>query len=391
MNMYRQIWLLGAIRAIRMFMITMPVIVLYWQSHGLLIRDIFVLQVVFSVAIVLFEIPSGYFADRFGYKTSIVLGTILGTLGFFTYWIWPSYLGFLLAEIVLALSTGFMSGARDALLHNTLAINHMRETYTKWQGRLMAVGTSSEAIAAVSAGVIASLSSIETVLLIQWIIMLLAIPLALALTEVRHTAPTKTPTLLQILNGSIRKNVRLRYLNLFAGALSASTLTMTWFIQPHWKALGIEVLYFGYLWAGLNLVVGLGSLLSHHLERYLRFRTLFGVFAAAPLVLYGLTSYLSTSLVVLCIVPFFWLLRGVAFPVIQDYVQRECADGERATVLSINALVSRFIFSVFSPFLGWVADIWDFQTAFAISGVVFGSLTVTSFVLLYAAMQRKVV
>lgn len=120
--MQRQVTILMLIRILRMFMITMPVIVLYWQSHGLGMKDIFILQVIFSVSVVLFEVPSGYFADRFGHRTSIILGNIMGTLGFFCYWAFPSYLGFVAAEIILALGAGFLSGARDALLFDTLEV-----------------------------------------------------------------------------------------------------------------------------------------------------------------------------------------------------------------------------------------------------------------------------
>ena len=379
MTMYRQIWLLAAIRAIRMFMITMPIIVLYWQSHGLLLRDIFILQVVYSISIVLFELPSGYFADRFGHRLSLILGSMAGAIGFFTYWAFPSYAGFLVAEVVLALSAGFMSGARDALLYDTLEHFKADALYTKWQGRLMAIGNASEAVAAVAAGIVASLSSIATVLLVQWIVMIAAIPCAFALTNVPAKANAIQKSLREIVRFSLRENKRLRFLTLYAGGLSASTLTMVWFIQPHWEMLGVNILYFGYLWAGLNLIVGLGSLMAHKVETWLRFRTLFGIMAIAPLVLYGLTAYFSATLLVLMVTPLFWLLRGVSNPLIQDYVQRECAAGERATVLSINALATRLIFSIFSPFLGWIGDIWGLQTAFLASGLVFGVITIAAF------------
>lgn len=370
-------------------MIAMPIIVLYWQSHGLSIQDIFILQVIFSIAIVVFEIPSGYFADRYGRKWSLVLGSVTGTLGFLLYYSIPSYFGFVVAELALALSVSFISGAQNALLFETLRADKRRQEYTKYQGRLMVAGRISEAVAAVLAGIVAAFSSIEMVLLIQWLVIGLAIPLSLILRDIRNAHAGKTPTLLKIINGSVRENKRLRYLNLYAGCIGAAGLTMVWFIQPHWKELGVNILYFGYLWAVLNLVTAFGSELAHRIERFFRFRTLFGWMAILPFLLYGLMSAFSTSLFALAIVPFFWLLRGVFGPIIQNYVQRECNDESRATMLSINALVTRLIFSVCSPFLGWIADVWSFETAFAASALVFGILSVGSFLLLYGAMRVK--
>jgi len=153
-----------------MFMITMPVIVIYWQSAGLGIMDIFILQVIYSVAWVLFEVPSGWFADRYGYKLSILLGTILSTVGYFVFWGFPVYEGFIVGEIILALSAGFVSGARDALLYDTLEAMKRVAMYTKVQGRQFAAGNISEAVAALAAGVVAYIYSVETVILIQGII-----------------------------------------------------------------------------------------------------------------------------------------------------------------------------------------------------------------------------
>ena len=336
---------------------------------------------------VLFEIPSGYFADKFGYRLSMILSSIAGTLGFFIYWAIPSYLGFAIGEIILALGAGFMSGARDALLYDTLA--HFKQTalYTKWQGRQMTIGTFSEATAAIAAGMVASLSSVSTVLLVQWLVILASVPMAFALRDMRPVKPQQSSTLSKILHGSFIENATLRWLTLYAGVISASTLTMVWFVQPYWQLLEIDVLYFGYLWAGFNIIVGLGSLVAHKVEQWMRFRTLFIAFALSVPLLYLGAAYINTLYVSLLVVAGFWLLRGISTPIIQDYVQRECKDGERATVLSVSALTSRLIFSIFSPFLGWIGDIWSLETALMASGAVFGTLSLIAILGLLATWR----
>ena len=59
----------------------MPIVVLFFQSNGLTITQIFILQSVYAAAIFLLEIPSGYLADRVGYKKALVYSTILVLLG----------------------------------------------------------------------------------------------------------------------------------------------------------------------------------------------------------------------------------------------------------------------------------------------------------------------
>ena len=116
----RQIPLILILESIRMFIITMPIIVIYWQNNGLEMQDIFILQVIFSIAVVILEVPSGYIADRFGRTLSLKLGAVAMTTGYFLYWWFPVFLGFIAAELLLALSASFLSGAKEALIHESL-------------------------------------------------------------------------------------------------------------------------------------------------------------------------------------------------------------------------------------------------------------------------------
>jgi len=76
----------------------MPIIVLFFQENGLSMKEVFLLQSIFSIGIILFEIPSGYFSDVIGRKKTIILGCIFGFLGFSIYSFSYGFLGFLIAE-----------------------------------------------------------------------------------------------------------------------------------------------------------------------------------------------------------------------------------------------------------------------------------------------------
>ncbi len=54
-----------------------PIIVLFWQENGLNLTQIMILQSLFSFMVVTLEIPSGYFADVFGRKMSILISIIM--------------------------------------------------------------------------------------------------------------------------------------------------------------------------------------------------------------------------------------------------------------------------------------------------------------------------
>lgn len=68
------IWKLHGITLFQGILFAVPIMVLFWQSHGLTMYEVMLLQSLFALAIVIFEVPTGYFADRMTRKMSLILG-----------------------------------------------------------------------------------------------------------------------------------------------------------------------------------------------------------------------------------------------------------------------------------------------------------------------------
>ena len=114
------IWKLYLIKISKWFMLFMPYIVPFYQDNGLDMHQIMVLQAIYSISIVVLEIPSGYMADVIGRRRTLILGVILGTIGFGIYSFSFGFMGFLLADLVLGFGQSFISGADSALLYYSL-------------------------------------------------------------------------------------------------------------------------------------------------------------------------------------------------------------------------------------------------------------------------------
>jgi MFS family permease len=367
----------------------MPVIVLYFQDNGLSIQDIFILQIIFSVMIVALEVPSGYFADTFGRRGSLIIGTNIAALGYLLYFLAGGFWGFALAEIALAVSLSFISGADSAFLYDTLKQYKSTDKHVKYEGLITSMSRFAEGIAALMATVLVIYVSLKNLLLIQFLVSLLAIPLAWSLKEPIIAASIKVKlSIFGIVRFVMRENKKLLYLNIYSGLISASTLMMVWFAQPYWSELGVDIFYFGLMWAGLNFLVAIAAFFAHRLNGWLSIRQSLLLFAMTPFVLY-LVLALDIGWWALLIIPLFWVLRGLAQPVLLDYINKEVDSSMRATVLSISSLFGRLFFSIFSPFLGWVADVWSLQTAFFASGVSLGLCTVIVALLLVREIIRR--
>ncbi len=78
--------LLTAAHALRAALFPIPVITVFWQEQiGMSLADIMWLQAIFAATIVILEFPSGYIADRLGYRLSLCLGAAFWLAGWTIY------------------------------------------------------------------------------------------------------------------------------------------------------------------------------------------------------------------------------------------------------------------------------------------------------------------
>ena len=248
----------------------MPIVVLFFQENGLTISDILILRALFSVAIIMIEVPSGYFADVMGRKICIIIGTILGFAGFVVYSLSTGFWEFLGAQLILGLAISFLSGSDRALIYDSLIEVDRTDEYKKIEGRMQSVGQVSEGVAGLMGGVLATIS-LRTPFYVQAGMMFFAIPVALSLVEPPRKKPGKdrSKSMLSIVKYALHENRQVKWLIYYGAVLFATTVTLAWLVQPFLKSINLGLIYFGVIWAGLHFSGGGFSLLADWWERSL--------------------------------------------------------------------------------------------------------------------------
>jgi predicted MFS family arabinose efflux permease len=139
------------------------------------------------------------------------------------------------------------------------------------------------------------------------------------------------------------------------------------------------------MWTLLNLSVGTTGLFAHKVEGRLgqkRSMVLVVVLISAGYFLAGR----FISLGAIAVLFFFYAVRGIATPVLKDYINRYCASEIRATILSLRNFIIRINFAVLGPLLGWVVDRHSLQTAFWVAG---GAYLIGGVGSILATLSRK--
>lgn len=374
------IWKLYVIQGMKWFLLAVPILVPFYQSNGLSMQQILMLQGVFSVTAVLLEIPTGYVADLFGRKNTIVWGMFIWAAGWGLYSLTHSFEMFLVVEVMLALSSSLISGSDSALLYDSLELLGDTSSYTKKEGNLSTIWNISEGTASIIGAVLAVIS-LRFPIYCQAIIALMTVPIALSLKEPARKAidvtTGKLKKLFEAVKFALVDHSEIKWLTIYTAAVSCAGITFLWFIQPRFQVIGIPLAWFGVAWAALQFTSAFSSANAQKIENKFGRRNL--LILMLPLS--------ALAFLLLAVVPGYWslivmaipyLIRGVNIPVLKDYINKLTPSDIRATVLSVNALVMRLMFAIIGPAIGFINDSYSFSTAFFTAFIIFILISVVS-------------
>ena len=382
------IYSLYLIKLSKWLMLIMPIVALFYTDNGLDDYDIFVLQAVYSLSVALLEIPSGYMADIIGRKKSLVIVSVLGTLGYGIYSFTSGFYGFLFAEIVLGLGGSFISGSDSAMLYESLAAMDKKQLYFRLEGRITSLGHFAETIAALGGGIIAVSLSYRAVYFSQTVIAGIAIPAAFFLLEPPRGKGINRPGfghILLVCKESLFINKKLSSTLLLSSLIGTSTLCMAWTSQVYFVNMGLTEKAITPLWISLNLTVALVAAFADKIVnkagRPLAIRIILLVIPGTYILL-GSFSLLP-GLFVLFV---FYAIRGYATPLLKDLVNRYCASETRATVLSIRSMIIRVSFAILGPFIGSISAGYSLSFALRLSGFILLPLILFAGILLFITL-----
>ena len=357
---------LHILKGISWFMLSMPIIVIFFQDHGLSLAQIMQLQAAYSLSVAIFEIPSGYIADLFGRKKTIVLSTLFSFFGFLIFSFFSGFNEFIIAEICVGIGGSLMSGSDTALMYDTLIEENEQKTYTKVEGKNYAIGNFSESIAGVVGGLLA-VNHLYLPVYLQTIILFFSIPISLSLIEpkVNKKLALSFQSIKNVLYFSLIKNLKLKWLIIFSSFMGVATLSIAWLAQPFFQEINIPILYFGLLWALLNLTAGISSFNSH------KFNSKNNIFKYSIIMIVSfILLSIYQSLAGLIFIFIIYAVRGLVTPLLKNLININISSEKRATILSIRSFIIRISFASIAPFLGFIADKISLQYSFFILTII---------------------
>jgi MFS family permease len=374
---------------------------LFLLDGGLTNVEAFAANAIYTLGLVLFEIPTGIVADTWGRRTSYLIGAAIQLLGNLLYfWMWHvkgPFFGWAIASLLLGFGYTFFSGALEAWLVDALKdagyegdLDPIFATNQIVTGIAMLVGS-------VAGGFIAQWATLGTPYLVRAALQLMSFVVAFVVMKDLGFTPDRSAGLVTQVKRLASagwsygfKNPELRWVILSAPFYLGTGIYGFYAAQPYllelygnkdatWVA-GIAA-------AGISATQIAGGFAVPLIRRIFKRRTSI-LFACAlltvgALVLMGLVHnfYVVVALLVVWAIAF-----AATAPVRQAYVNTIVPSKQRATVLSFDSMVDSLGGVAFQPVLGRVADRAGYAASYLVSG---GVAVIALPFLLLARRQRS--
>ncbi|MCA1062898.1 MFS transporter [Rossellomorea sp. AcN35-11] len=339
-----------------------PVLTLFYFERGLSSSQILIVLMFWSGAVLIGELPTGMFADRYGAKQSFLVGSVLKifsiSLLLFAYEPWVFYL----YSFINGFSVTFYSGADEALIYDSLKETNEENRMDGAMGKIQSATFISMLIAVIFGSYLAKdLADSQFILLIGLGLMfhLIEVVFALNIKQPSMDSFKKENPFSQVKSGLkvIRQapELLLMFLNVTLVFIPAGAVYQ-YFDQPLMKDAGLPVYLIGVFYA-LSAVVGFlasNSIgwMTGKISR-VKLMTISGFLAVTGLLL----SAVFTSSLWIVLGSFFVLrlVRAIRYPIYSQLSNEYIPSGIRATTISLLSIVDSALDLIVFGFLSAVA------------------------------------
>ena len=363
---------------------TVPIQTLFLFAKGLQFSEIMLLESVLLAGILLFQIPTGMFADMFGRKRSMLLGALVMLIAWIPWFLADGFPLFAVSFFLFGIAIAFHTGSDQALIYDELHEQHREGEMQKLMGRYLGSATLATAVGSLAGGLLSVSQNLEAFLFLYKLNVAMQIAGFLLLWTVHEPAKSTPVTpavpvrIFRVFLGSVhlllthRKLRKIFLLSLFTIPFS---FVLVYIFQPYFQLSGVPAIWYGIAVSVASLLSFLAKVFAFTIERRLGVSRGVFVVSALPGILWlamAVTFHPAFAVVL-------YILNDTAGnvrdPLFSDYLNRHIEGHNRATVLSTIAFAGSLYAIIIRPIAGLLADI-DLRFAFLAMGslIVSGAL-----------------
>ena len=335
----------------------LPIFYEYQKRMGLSDQQIFGIQSFYYVIFCLLEIPTGMYADRWGYRQSLRLGAATIFVGNLLPIFSVGYQGFLAHFFLVALSRSLISGASNAYLYEYLKRRRSVEKFKRVEGNARAYGLVGKVVCWAGVGALMEWH-ITLPYWLSTLCSLVSFVYAEKLPEQENLpqigkgfsgiwSEKFLPIISTLRNSPFLILVMLQGVGIFVLA----RLCQVNLYQPILQEKNFSLVSYGWIMSAMTIFEAIGSAWPNWLRRI--FSDLSAVFLLTIVVALSLSLMaMSGKGGTMAGLLLFAYATGLAYPIQRQVLNDAITDSRfRATLLSIESIIDRTICAAIVPFI----------------------------------------
>ncbi len=336
---------------------------LYFRHFQLSFEQVGILASAGLFATLICEIPSGSFADVYGKKKSILVGSFISLIGLFLLAFGSSFAFFTAAFVLLGVGRAFQSGADSALLYDFLSSVHKQDDYIKHQSRMQSAFISIDIISG-SLGFLLFAINVRIPFFISVAAMVLVIFVQSTLKEA-HVAESSSKLVFKNYLQQIKKGLLITFrsklivwltgfaLIYFLASRFFGQVVLLPFFQESKGFTTNQLAIMGFVW---NMIQTLLVFMVNHIERILgQMRSFLAIVLLFPATLFALA--LSNNFILSAIIiGVYFATMSFQEIIVNSYLNAHIDNSYRSTILSVNSMCLSGFTVMILPVLGSLTD-----------------------------------
>jgi MFS family permease len=393
--------LYGFLKNLRFFE---PFIILIFRDNGLTFLQVGLLYSIRDMTNYLTEIPTGFFADAFGRRKSMVLAFGAYIVSFFIFYAFSDFYLLAAAMVLFGLGESFRSGTHKALILEYLRINDKLDQKIAYYGRTRAASQMGSAFnSLIAAGLLFFSGEYRTMFIattIPYVIDLINLATYPKILDgelikfERGALMTQIKGTFQTFIGIFKKREAMRSI-LNSASFSALFKTTKDYLQPILETLALGSTFLlvmedinrsgivvGVVYFFVYLLTSYASRSSDRISRkFTNIPTAINrtfLVGAGLLLIAGLANWQNLAIISVIVFLGFYVLQNIRKPMNVSNISDRISHKVMASGLSVEAQMTTILGAIFAPIMGFLAD--SFGVGVALIGLSLAALISYAFV-----------
>lgn len=344
---------------------------LYMSFKGMSLIQIGLIEGIFHITGLISEVPSGALADLMGRKKSIVIGRVLSLISAIMLLYSNTFLMFVIAFIVSALSYNLNSGSEEALVYDSLKIMGREDEYLKLNGKLSLIMEIAQGLAVFIGGYLAD-KNFELSYLVAVLIAIFTLGTALLFKEVVPLENKKEnvnfKSHFKEIFELLKSNRKLVNFLLFFSSLYAFSATVYFYGQQHLSNRGYSPFEISLIFLVNGGISALGAIISSGL--YKRYKNKVILIIPIMLSLSMIAVAISSGNILFLSIWIASFLTAIMQPITSNILNSIIESKHRATIISVESMFYSLSMIILFPISGFIGDNTSLEVTFIILGIL---------------------